>query len=152
MGKALPRHFVVFGIVLLCLIVWFSGCEKLITKPDAITVNVMTAVWVSLIDEQNNPIQKDVDAVAVIIEITKNKKDRLVFERIIQNNLCQATASFVLSEGHFIECTATVQGGYQGFYPVAPGVATLSWETAIASVNMGGVYNWHPDIFIYMKQ
>lgn len=132
--------------------VWLSGCEKLITKPDSITVNVMTAVWVSLVDEQNNPIQKDVDGVSVTIEIIKNKKDRLVFERIVQNNLCQATASFVLSKGQFIECTATVQGGYQGFYPLAPGVATLLWETAIASANMGGVYNWHPDIFIYMKQ
>jgi hypothetical protein len=152
MGTTTLTHLVILGIGLFCLFVWLSGCETLETQPDRITVNVMTSIRVILLDEQNNQIENSVDGVSVTIEIIKDRKDRLVFQRIVQNGLCQATASFVLSKGQFIECTATIQEGYQGFHPVAPGVATLAWETAIASVNMGGVYNWYPEILLHMKQ
>ena len=64
----------------------------------------MVAVNILFLDANNNIIQKNTDAVTVIIVIQKSGRDRLVFERMMQNGLCQATGDFELSEENYIEC------------------------------------------------
>jgi hypothetical protein len=142
----------IVGIAVLLVTLCFSGCEELGTKPDSVTVNAMAAVYVKMVDAENNEINISVDGVSVFIEMTKQGRDRLIFDRIVQGGLCQATGSFVLSKGEWINCTATVQGGYQGFYPVAPASAQLSWDTVNASVNFGAMYHWYPELIIVMKK
>jgi hypothetical protein len=129
----------------------FSGCEQFSMKPEHITVNIMVSVYVKLVDVNNNILQTSPDGISMMIEMTRNRKDRLVFDRIVQNGLCQATGDFELSEGQFIECTATAKSGYQNYYQVGPATSMLTWETVNASTNYGGVYNWYTEITIHMK-
>lgn len=129
----------------------FSGCDQLITKSEHISVNIMVSTYVKLVDANNNIQQMNPDGISVMIEITRNRKDRLVFDRIVQNGLCQVTGDFELSEGQFIECTATAKSGYQNYYPVGPVTSMLTWETVNASTNYGGVYNWYTEITIRLK-
>lgn len=133
------------------LIFFCSGCETLQTERDALTVNVMTAVTITLLDENNQQINQNIDGAAVSIEIIKNGEDRFVYDRILQKGICQATASFTLTKGQYVECKATVPKGYQEFVPIAPAYALLLWETVEENANMGGVYNWYNQMTIIMK-
>ena len=130
-----------------------AGCEQLMMKPDKVAVNIMVAVSMNVVDANNRPVEANVvDGVKVTIEILRNGKDRLVFDRVVQNGACQATGNFELSQGQFITCTAMLQSGYGIYQPVAPGTVTLTWETVNASKNYGGVYNWYPTITLQMKE
>jgi hypothetical protein len=140
------------GIGVLLFMLCFSGCEELGTKPDSVTVNAMAAAFVKLVDANNTMMNISVDGISVSFEMTKQGGDRLVFDRIVQGGLCQATGSFELSKGDWINCTATVQGSYMGYYPVAPASALLSWDTVNASVNFGAMYHWYPELIITMKK
>lgn len=144
------------GILITCLLLLIlccTGCEQLMMKQDRITVNIMVAVPISVIDARNAPVEASVvDGVKVLIEILRDGKDRLVFERIVQNGVCQATGSFELTQGQVITSTATLQTGYGEYQPVAPGTVTLTWETVNSSKNYGGVYNWYPTITLQMKE
>jgi hypothetical protein len=129
-----------------------AGCEQLMMKQDKVTVNIMLAVSMNVVDADNKPVEASVvDGVKVTIEIFRNGKDRLVFDRVVQNGACQATGNFELSDGQFITCTATLQSGYGTYQPVAPGSVSLTWETVNASKNYGGIYNWYPTIILQMK-
>ena len=140
------------GISVLLIMLCFSGCDELGTKPDSVTVNVMAAVSVKMVDADNKEMEISVDGISVFVEMTKQGDDRLIFDRIVQGGLCQATGSYVLSKGEWINCTATVQGGYQGYYPVAPASAMLTWDMVNASVNFGAMYHWYPELTIAMKK
>ena len=140
------------GIGVLLFMLCFSGCEELGTKPDSVTVNAMAAAFVKLVDANNTMMNISVDGISVSFEMTKQGGDRLVFDRIVQGGLCQATGSYVLSKGEWINCTATVQGGYQGYYPVTPATALLTWDTVNASTNFGAMYHWYPELTITMKK
>jgi hypothetical protein len=121
-------------------------------KPDHISVNIMVAVNIQFLDANNNIIQKNTDGLTVTIYILKNGQDRLVFERIMQNGLCQATGDFSLSKGNFIECTADIKDENNVYDQVFQGYAKLTWETVSASTNFGGVYNWYPKITLTLKE
>jgi len=142
----------IIGIGVLLIMLCFSGCEELGTKPDSVTVNLMAAVYVKLVDADNKEMTISVDGISVFIEMTKQGYDRLIFDRIVQGGLCQATGSYELTKGQWINCTATIQGGYQGYYPVAPASAMLTWDTVNASVNYGAMYQWYPKLTIMMKK
>jgi len=145
------KQLVIMGVSLLFITLCFSGCEKIGMKPDHITVNIMAAVFVKIVDANNTITNISVDGISVTIKMIKNGGDQLAFERIVQNGLCQATGCFDLYKEQFIECTATVQSGYNNYYPVAPGNAMLTWDTVNTSANFGNMYNWYPHIIIYMK-
>jgi hypothetical protein len=140
------------GIGMLFLTLCFNGCEQLIMKPDHISVNIMVAVNMQFLDANNNIIQKSTDGLTVTIEITKNGYDRLVFERIMQNGLCQATGDFQLSKDDYIECTANIKDEQNVYNQVFQGYAKLTWETVDASTNFGGVYNWYPKMTVTLKE
>jgi hypothetical protein len=142
--------------VLICMIGCFGGCEQLGEqlgmKPDHVTVNVMVAVYVRLVDADNIPVSTSVDGVSMFIEMTRQGTDRLVFDRIVQGGLCQATGSYTMSKGQWINCTASIQKSYQGFFPVGPVSTRLTWDTVNASTNVVDVYNWYPELTITMKK
>ena len=142
----------VMGIVLLLIMLCFGGCEDLQMKSDHVTVNAMAAIYVKMVDADNKEMDISVNGISVFIEMTKEGRDRLIFDRIVQGGLCQATGSYELTEGQWINCTATVQGGYQGYYPVAPASAMLTWDTVNASVNFGAMYQWYPKLTITLKK
>ncbi len=152
MGKAKIQHIMIVGIGLLFLSLSYSGCQEILMKPDYILVNIMVAVYVRLVDANNNALPNNPDGSKVSIEMTKAKGDRLVFERIVQNGLCQATGNFNINEGQFIECVVTFEGNYQGYSPVSTGYALLKWEEANASQNLQGIYHWYPEITITLKK
>ena len=60
-----------------------------------------------------------------------------MFDRYIQNGLCQASCSFTLTQGESIECIVTVPTDMTIFI-LYTGSATLTWETAQANMNFGG--------------
>jgi hypothetical protein len=142
----------VMGVGLLLISLCCSGCEELQMKSDHVTVNVMAAISVKVVDADNRELNVNVDGMSVFIEMTKQGRDRLVFDRIIQAGLCQATGTFEMTKGQWINCTATVQGSYMGYYAVAPVTAMLSWDTVNASVNFGAMYHWYPELTITMKK
>ena len=142
----------IIGISVLLITLCFSGCEDLGTKPDSVTVNVMASIYVKMIDADNKEININITGMSVFVEMTKQNRDRLIFDRIVQDGYCQATGSYKLSKGEWINCTATVQGGYMGYYPVSPATAMLSWDTVNASVNFGAMYHWYPKLIITMKK
>ncbi|MCX6671743.1 MAG: hypothetical protein NTX92_07475 [Euryarchaeota archaeon] len=148
----MQRQVILIGIGFLFLTLCFSGCDQLIMKPDHISVNIMVAVNIQFLDANNNIIQKNTDGLTVTIYILKNGQDRLVFERIMQNGLCQATGDFSLSKGNFIECTADIKDENNVYDQVFQGYAKLTWETVSASTNFGGVYNWYPKITLTLKE
>lgn len=150
--ERIRNQFLTISVFLFLLVLFFSGCETLQTEKDSLTVNVMTMVTITLLNENNQPIDQNIDGAEVSIEIIKNGKDRFVYDRILQKGICQATASFTLTKGQYVECTATVPKGYQGFSTISPAYALLTWETAESSANMGGVYNWYNEMTIRMKQ
>jgi len=121
-------------------------------KQDRISVNIMVAVNIQFLDVDNNVVQKTTDGLKVNIEIVKNGRDRLVFERIMQNGLCQATGDFELTEGSYIECNASIKDENRLYHQVFPGYAKLTWDTVNSSTNFGGVYNWYPKILITVKE
>jgi hypothetical protein len=143
----------IIGTCFLLLSLSLGGCDKLLSpKPDHITVNVMIAVYVNMVDAHYNNVNVTTDGIPVTIFITKNGSDRLVFQRIMQTGLCQATGIINLAKGQYIECNATVQGSFDNYFPVAPGYAKLAWDTANASTNYGDMYDWYPHLTIQMKQ
>lgn len=149
---AMRRSGTVMGIGLLLVLVWCSGCEELGTKPDVVTVNVMAAIYVKLVDSHNNEVKMSADGVSVFIEMTKQGEGRLIFDRVVQQGLCQATGSYRMSKGEWINCTALVKDSFMGFSAVAPASALLSWATVNASVSLVDVYHWYPELTITMKQ
>jgi hypothetical protein len=146
------KQLAIMGICVLLITLCFSGCEELQMKSDHITVNAMAAIHVKMVDANNKEMDISVEGVSVFIEMTKQGRDRLIFDRIVQGGLCQATGSFELSKGEWINCTATVQGSYRGYYPVASASARLTWDTVNASVNFGNMYHWYPEMTITMKE
>jgi hypothetical protein len=148
----LRKQVLSIGTGLLILTLCFSGCEQLIMKADHISVNIMVAVQIQILDTNNNIIQKSTDGLIVIIEIMKNGQDRLVFERIMQNGLSQATGDFELSKSDYIECTANIKDQQGNYHQVFQGYAKLTWDTVNASSNFGGVYNWYPKLTITLKE
>jgi len=148
----MQRQVLLIGIGLLFLTLCFSGCDQLIMKPDHISVNIMVAVNIQFLDANNNVIQKNSDGLTVTIEILRNGNDRLVFERIMQNGLCQATGDFELSKDNYLECTANIKDENNVYNQVFQGYAKLTWETVNAATNYGGVYNWYPKITLTLKE
>lgn len=144
----MPRKTILLGIALISIILCFSGCDQLIIKPDHISVNIMVAVNIQFLDSNNNVIQKTTDGMMVIIKIIKNGREQLVFERIMQNGLCQATGDFELSKNDYLECTANIKNEEHLYNQIFQGYAKLEWETVEASTNFGGVYNWYPKVTI----
>jgi len=132
----------------LCL----SGCEQFFSKSDHVEVNVMLTVSINAVDGNYNPVNISLWGQLVKIEILKNAQYRMLFDRYIQNGSCQASCSYTLTEGESIECLVTFPNGFGNYYPVNTGNATLTWETAKASMNLAEVYNWYPYITIIMKQ
>jgi len=132
----------------LCL----SGCQQFFSKSDHIMVNVMVAVFFNVVDQNYNPVNISIDGTKVKIKVLKNTKDRMLFERYVQNGLCQASCSFTLIHGESIECFATVPNGFNNYHPVNTGNATLTWETVQANKDLSGVYNWCPHITMVIKE
>jgi len=141
-----------FSIGFLLIAVCLSGCDQLIMKQDQVTVNIMVAVNIQFLDAEQHPIQKNTDGMTVTIFITRNNKDQLVFERIMQNELCQATGDFTLTPGQSIECTAHLKDENHLYNQIFPGYAELTWETVNSTTNYGGVYNWYPKITILLQE
>jgi hypothetical protein len=139
-------------ILFLFLTIFHTGCETLQTKPNELMVNVMVTVFVDLFDEQDQKIIKNIDGLTMKIEIIKNGKDRFVYERILQQGKCQATASFNLYKDQYVECIATVPDEYQGFTQAEPAYIRLNWETADSSASMTRVYNWYADMTLTLKK
>jgi hypothetical protein len=152
MGTIIRKKTVVVGVGLLILLVWFNGCDQLVVKPEHFSVNIMVAVSIQYVDAHNALIQKNTDGMTITIEITRNGQNRLVFERIMQNGLCQATGDFELSKGGYIECTANVKDDNHVYNQITQGYAKLVWETVNASTNFGGVYNWYPKLIILLQE
>jgi len=121
-------------------------------KPDHISVNIMVAVNIQFLNADNAVIQKNTDGMKVSIKITKNGQNNLVFERIMQNELCQATGDFDLTKGSYIECNASIKDENHLYHQIFQGYAKLTWDTVSASTNYGGVYNWYPKITITVKE
>jgi hypothetical protein len=144
--EKMRRQLVILGVCVLFCSLLFSGCEQ---SPNHVTVNVMVAVYVSAIDAPGTTTL--VDGSKVTIVITRNGGNQLVFDRIVQNGLCQATGVIDLYKGQEIEVNVTAQG-YGQYSPVGPGTATLTWETASTSTNYGNMYDWYPHISILMKK
>jgi hypothetical protein len=151
-GDGMRKLVGIIGIGMLLITLCFGGCDELQMKSDHVTVNAMAAIYVNMVDENNNKMTTSVDGVTVYIEMTRQGRDRLIFDRLVQGGLCQATGSYDLSEGQWINCTATVQGNYMGYYPLSPATATLSWDTVNAQVNYGAMYHWYPKLTIIMKK
>ena len=147
------NRLVVLGISLVLCTLCVSGCDKLPRNtPSHITVNIMAAVYITTIDAHDQAVNVTTDALPVTIVMTKNGGDQLVFQRVMQGGLCQATGVIDLSKGQYIECTVTCQSGYNNFYQVAPGYAKLSWDAVNSSENYGDMYSWYPHLTITMKQ
>jgi len=108
----------------------------------------MVAVNIQFLDSNNNVIQKTTDGMTVIIKIIKNGQEQLVFERIMQNGLCQATGDFELSKNDYLECTANIKDEQNLNNQIFQGYAKLEWETVEAATNFGGVHNWYPKLTI----
>ncbi len=142
----------ILGVSMLLILLCCGGCEEFQTKADHVTVNVMAVISAKMVDADNKEQNINVDGMSVFIEMTKQGHDRLVFDRIIQGGLCQATGTFEIMKGQWINFSATVQGSYMGYYAVAPVTAMLSWDTVNASVNFGGMYHWYPELTITMKK
>jgi len=149
--EMMRKNVFIIGIILFLFFLFLSGCDTLRTEKDSLTVNVMTMVTITLLDEKNQQIDQNIDGAAVSIEIIKNGQDRFVYDRILQKGICQATASFTLTKGQYVECKATVPKGYQEFVTIVPAYAMLLWETVEAGASMGGVYNWYNQMTIVMK-
>ncbi|MCX6660979.1 MAG: hypothetical protein NTY91_00335 [Euryarchaeota archaeon] len=124
----------------------------MIIKPDHFSINIMVAVNMQFLDANNNIIQKNTDGMIVTIKIIKNGQDQLVFERIMQIGLCQATGDFELSDGQYIECTANIKDENHLYHQAFQGYAKLTWETVNAATNFGGVYNWYPKITVILNE
>jgi hypothetical protein len=150
--KTLYKKTLVVVLGLLLFTFSFSGCDQMIMKPDHISVNIMVAVYVQYVDAHQTSIQKNTDGMTITIQITKNTQDRLVYERIMQNGVCQATGDFDLSDGQYIECTANIKDEDHQYHQALQGYAKLTWETVNASTNFGGVYNWYPKITIILNE
>jgi len=148
----MQKYLAGIGIGALLILAWFSGCDMLNTQPNHITVNIMATIDVIVTDTNNVILNTSVDTIPVTIIMTKNGGDQLVFQRVVQNGQCQATGVIDLTKGQNIEITATIQSGYGNFYPVAPGTATLQWESVNGSENFGDMYDWYPHIPLKMKQ
>jgi hypothetical protein len=142
----------IIGICLLLVATWVCGCDQLITRTDPISVNVMVTVNILFLDADNTFIEKNTDGLTVTILIVRDGRDRLVFERIMQNGLAQATGNFELTTGAYIECNANIKDENHRYTQVFPGYAKLTWETVNASTNFGGVYNWYPKVTITLKE
>ena len=139
-------------ICIIFLTLNLSGCEQLFVKQDKVNVNVMLTVTMNVIDENHIPINISLNGAKVIIEAYKNETHYVPLERFIQNNQCQATYSIILTQGESFQCIVTVPNGFNNYYPVNVGNATLTWETAQANMGYTGLYNWYPHITIIMKQ
>jgi len=147
------QRAMIIGTCFLLISLCVSGCDQLVsTKPSHITVNVMVAVYITMLDAHHNIVNITPNGLPVTIIMTKNGGDQLVFQRIMQGGLCQATGVIELSKDQFIECNATVQGSYDTYYPVASGYAKLTWDTVNASTNFGDMYSWYPHLTIQMIQ
>ena len=142
----------IIGIGFLLVATGLCGCDQLITQTDPISVNVMVAVNILFLDTDNTLIEKNTDGFTVTVEILRGGRDRLIFERIMQNGLAQATGNFELTPGAFIECTANIKDENHRYTQVFPGYAKLTWETVSASTNFGGVYNWYPKVTSTLKE
>jgi hypothetical protein len=148
----MKKQLVIMVTCVLFLTLCLSGCEQFFSKSDLVNVNVMVAVFINAVDENYNPINISFTGAVVTIELLKNGNRRVMLKRIVQNNLCQASDNLDLIQGDSIECVVNVPNGYGNFHPVANGSAILTWETAYANMNYGGLYNWYPHITIMMKQ
>jgi hypothetical protein len=146
----MKKQLTIMVTCVLFLTIWCSGCEQFSVKPDHIRVNVMVAVFMNVVDENYNPLNFSVDGAEVTVKLLKSGRDWDVFKRIVQQGLCQVTYDYTLTQGESIECFAAVQSGYGNCYPVNNESSMLTWETASASVNYAGEYNWYPHITIIM--
>jgi hypothetical protein len=147
----MKKQLTIMVTCVLFLTLSFSGCEQFFTKSDHVEVNVMLTVTINAVDENYNPVNISLWGQLVKIEILKNAQYRLLFDRYVQNGSCQASCSYTLTQGESIKCLA-ILNGFDNYYPVNTGNVTLTWETAQANMNLGGVYNWCPHITIIMKQ
>jgi len=145
------KQLAIIVTYVLFLTLCFSGCEQLLMTSDNVDVNVMVAVFMNVVDENHNPVNISLDGAKVKIEVLHSVKGSLLFERYVQNSLCQASCSFSLTQGESIKCLA-ILNGFDNYYAVNTGNVTLTWETAQAHMELSGLYNWCPHITIIMKQ
>lgn len=152
-GPGMKKQWMLIGTCFLLISTSLSGCDMLLTpKPDHITVNIMVAVYVTMLDTQNNIVNVTTDGMEVTIIVTRNGNDPNLFTRLMQNGLCQATAVMDLAKGQYFECNATIKAQYGKYRMTAPGYAKLTWDTVNASENYGDLYNWYPHLTVQMKQ
>jgi hypothetical protein len=148
----MKKQLAIMVTCVLFLTLSLSGCEQFFNKPDHVEVNVMVAVFINVVDENYNPVNISLTGAYVEVEVSKSGKEHMLFKRYVQNNLCQVSCSYKLTPGQSIECFVTVPNGFNNYYPVNVGNATLTWETAQAHMELSGLYNWFPHITIIMKQ
>ncbi|VVB62341.1 Uncharacterised protein [uncultured archaeon] len=148
----MKKQLTIMITCMLFLTLYISGCEQLFNKSDSVKVNVMVAVFVNAVDENYTPVNISFTGMEVKINLSKNGKDNLSFERLIQNNLCRVTCTYTLAQGESIECLATIPNGFNNYYPINTGNATLTWKVAQANMDYTGLYNWYPNITIIMMQ
>lgn len=134
------KQLVIMGVCLLFLTLCFSGCEEIGMKPDYITVIVDVWVQVNLLSPDDKILQENVKGPQITIKMQKDRGEQFTFERNTTLGYCMAIGSFILYREQFIECTATVQGGYKDFYPLAPAYKMLSWEDVYPSHDFGENY------------
>ena len=149
----MKKHVIILGVSLMLLSVYVSGCDKLLrSNPDHVTVNIMVAVYITMLDAQNHVVNATTDGMEVVIGITRDGADWNPFTRIMQNGLCQATGVMELSKGQYFEVNATVPHQFREYRMITPGYAKLTWDTVNASDIYGDIYNWYPHVTITMKQ
>lgn len=148
----MKSHLVILILCLILVTVCFSGCEQFYKDSEHVRVNAMVAVSFTVVDEAYTPINVSLVGATVYIKVLKNGANRVIFERIVQNNLCQATDSVELQRGEWIECLVDFPSGFRDCYPLTNGSALLTWETATTQMNLAGVYNWYPHISMTLMQ
>lgn len=139
------------GILLIFLTLNFSGCEEIGMKPDYITVIVDVWAYVNLVNPDDTILQENVKGPQMTIFMQKDRGQQFTFERNTTLGYCMAIGTFKLYREQFIECTATVQGGYKDFYPLAPAYKMLSWEDVYPSHDFGEEYTWRINLVVLMK-
>ena len=147
----MKKQIFAIGAILLFITLNFSGCEEIGMKPDYITVNVFVTVYVNLYTSEDTKAEGLPENISVSIKMQKDRGEQLTFEKTTDiTGACEASGSFKLYKEQFIECTATIQGGYKDFYPLAPAYKMLSWDEVYPENDFGKTYSWYIELFVKM--
>ena len=148
----MKKQLAIMVTCVLFLTLSLSGCEQFVNKPDHVEVNVMVAVSITVVDENYNPVNINCDGTLVKIEVSKTGENQYMFERYVQNGYGRASCSYTLTQGQSINCIATILYTFINGSVIEIGNSTLTWETAYANMDLGGVYNWYPYITITIRR